>query len=320
VLAIQGLNIAANDVDFLIQAQLVALVLGQVGNTWRFYAQPTPGAPNGTGAADQGPIINSTSHKPLVLASSTQLVVNSVIAPGFSPIANVTLHYRVMFDSEVMLLMNDAGTNGDELAGDGVWTGTIPAGAAAPGQLLRYYVTATDAAGNTSRWPIYPDSLASQQYLGTVVADPSVQSLLPVVQLFLEDPSAGDTRNGTRASLFFLGELYDNVLVRLHGQSSAGWPKKSHNLSFPKDHLFYIVRSRREKNLRLLSNYGDKMRMHTTLTYHTYALAGADGHFSFPCVSSKTAPFSVSKTWLKTAMTPFSTAVARPKRSALQNV
>src|ERR1019366_10481377 len=96
--------------------------------------------------------------------------VTSLVAQAFRPIANVTLHYRVMFNAEATAPMNDAGTNADAAAGDGVWTGIIPARVAAPGQLLRYYVTATDAAGNTSRWPIFSDALESEQYYGTVVA------------------------------------------------------------------------------------------------------------------------------------------------------
>ena len=51
----------------------------------------------------------------------------------------------------------------------------------------------------------------------------------------------------------------------------------------PKDHqLLYQPGASREKNVRLLSNYGDKMRMHTTLTYVAVAMGGAYGHFSFP--------------------------------------
>jgi hypothetical protein len=116
-----------------------------------------------------------------------------------------------------------------------------------------------------------------------VVADPTIQTLLPVVYLFVQNVAAGDTTTGTPASMFYLGELYDNLSIHLHGQTSAGWPKKSYNLSFPKDHQFLCQPgAARENNIRLLSNYGDKMRMHTTLTYEAVAMAGAYGHFSFP--------------------------------------
>jgi hypothetical protein len=283
VLAIQGLNVAATNTDFLLQAQLVAQTILDTGATWRYFTQATPGGPNGLSSADWGPIITGAGHTPTVLFSTNSLMVTSLVAQAFSPITNVTLHYRVMFNAEATAPMNDAGTNADAASGDGVWTGVIPAGVAAPGQLLRYYVTATDAVGNTSRWPIFPDALASQQYFGTVVADPSIQTLLPVVYLFAQDVAAGDTTPGTQGSMFYLGELYDNLSIRLHGQTSAGWPKKSYNISMPKDHeLLYQPGASREKNIRFLSNYGDKMRMHTTLTYQAVAMGGAYGHFSFP--------------------------------------
>jgi len=283
VLAIQGLNVAATNTDFLLQAQLVSQTITDTGTTWRYFTQATPGGPNGLSSADWGPILTGAGHTSTVLFSNNSLMVTSLVAQAFSPITNVTLHYRVMFDTEATAPMNDAGTNGDAAAGDGVWTGVIPAGVALPGQLLRYYVTATDAAGNLSRWPIFPDALESQQYLGTVVADPTIQTLLPVVYLFVQNVAAGDTTTGTQGSMFYLGELYDNLSISLHGQSSIGWPKKSYNISLPKDHqLLYQAGASREKHIRLLSNYGDKMRMHTTLTYEAVALGEAYGHFSFP--------------------------------------
>ena len=33
-----------------------------------------------------------------------------------------------MFNPEISVPMNDSGTNGDLVAGDGTWTGTIPGG------------------------------------------------------------------------------------------------------------------------------------------------------------------------------------------------
>jgi hypothetical protein len=211
-----------------------------------------------------------------VPAAGGAVAVTAQVVPGFNAISNITLNYRVMFNSEISVPMTLAGTNG-------TWTGTIPGGAATAGQLLRYYVTATDVEGNVSRWPIFPDPTDSQQYLGTVVADPSIQSQLPVAELFVQNTSAADNQTGTQGSLFYLNELYDNLNIYVHGQSSVGWPKKSHNLDFPKDHQFlYQPGGTREKKVIFISNYGDKARMHTTLTYAMTALSGGVGLYSFP--------------------------------------
>ena len=276
VLAIQALNIAATNTDFLMQAQLLGLSITASSSNWRYFTGPTPGAPNGTSTTDFGPIMSGAAHSPNVPAAGGALTVTAQALPGFNPIANVTLYYRVMFNSEVSVPMILSNTNG-------TWTGIIPGGVATAGQLLRYYVTAVDTAGNASRWPIFPDATDSQQYFGTVVADPSIQSQLPVAYLFIQDTASGDNRTGTPASLFYLNELYDNLNFYVHGQSSTYWPKKSHNLDFPKDHQFlYAPNGLREKKVIFISNYGDKARMCTTLTYAATSLSGGMGLFSFP--------------------------------------
>ena len=283
VLAIQALNIAPSNTDFLMQAQLLALTITNTESTWRYFTGPTPGGPNGTSTNDLGPIMTGAGHFPNVPSAGNSLTVTAQVAQAFNTLSNVTLHYCVMFNSEVTAPMNDSGTNGDAAAGDGVWTGVIPGGVASAGQMIRYYVTAVDTAGNASRWPIFPDPTDSQQYFGTVVADPSIQSQLPVACLFIQNPTAADNQTGTQASLFYLNELYDNLNIYVHGQSSVGWPKKSHNLDFPKDHQFlYATNGIREKKVIFISNYGDKARMCTTLTYATASMSGGMSLFSFP--------------------------------------
>jgi hypothetical protein len=149
--------------------------------------------------------------------------------------------------------------------------------------MIRYYATASDTASNVSRWPVFVNTNDSQQYFGTVVADPSIQTLLPVVCLFIQDTNAADTRNGAQALLFYLNELYDNLLISVHGQSSARWPKKSHNLDFPNDHQFlYKPNGVREGHIIFMSDYSSKARMSTTLAYATLEQAGSIGFFSFP--------------------------------------
>ena len=283
VLAVQGLDIAATNGDFLLQVQLLAGSVTASTGLWRYFITPTPGGPNGTGAKDLGPILTAAGHMPGVPQAGDSLTVTAQVAQAFSPLSQVTLHYRVMFNSEVSVSMNDSGANGDAWPGDGIWTATLPGGIASPGQMIRYYVTATDTAGQVSRWPLYPDPADSQQYLGTMAAGLSVASELPVAWLFLQNPSAADNQTGTRASLFYLNELYDNLTIYVHGQFSVGWPKKSHNLDFPADHRFlYQPNGVRQKKTIFMSNYSDKARMRTTLTYAITAQGGGAAFFSFP--------------------------------------
>jgi alkanesulfonate monooxygenase SsuD/methylene tetrahydromethanopterin reductase-like flavin-dependent oxidoreductase (luciferase family) len=68
-----------------------------------------------------------------------------------------------------------------------------------------------------------------------------VQSALPVLWWYAENPSAAGTTAGTRTAIFYDGELYDNVWADIHGQSSRGFPKKSFNIDFPKGHRFELA-------------------------------------------------------------------------------
>ena len=77
-------------------------------------------------------------------------VVASVL-PAFGPVKEVMLHYRVMFGPEQVVPMLDDGAHSDGPAGDGVYGASIPANAATEGQLIRYYVTASDTTGGASR-------------------------------------------------------------------------------------------------------------------------------------------------------------------------
>src|SRR5438477_13173901 len=112
--------------------------------------------------------------------------------------------------------MFDDGLRGDGAAGDGVYGATIPAGSAPHGQMLRWIVWARDATGHLSRWPLFENPIGSAEYEGTVILDPTLTSLLPIYQIFIDPsstnwikpfpsglPSVGvDSLNGGRRSLF----------------------------------------------------------------------------------------------------------------------
>ena len=136
--------------------------------------------------------------------------------------------------------MSDAGTGSDEVAADGIYTAVIPAGVAQPGQMLRYYVTASDVAGETFRSPRILDTSGTDQspeYYGTVIADPSLTSGMPILQWFAESVSRARSRTGARASVYYAGEFYDNILVRQRGGASNPTSQK---FNFSDEHPFYV--------------------------------------------------------------------------------
>jgi hypothetical protein len=188
-----------------------------------------------------------------------------------------------MFDGEVELPMRDDGRGGDLMAADGRFAATIPSSAYSAGQMVRWYVTATDSVGNQARLPTFPERRDSEEYRGTMVAGPSIDSNLPVLHWFVENERRASAGTPTSGSLFYLGEFYDNVKTDVHGQSTSSFPKKSFDVDFTRDHRFrWADGELRVKDINLLTNWADKSKVRTTLAYETRGLTGSPTHFSFP--------------------------------------
>ena len=282
VLAIQGLNVALGSSDFLIRTSLEADA-ATPGSASAYFAQPTPGAANRGGTVALGPLLQEVKHLPLEPKTNEWITVTAKVLKSFSSVSQVTLFHRIRFGPEVQTPLQDDGLHGDGIAGDGIYGALIPPGAGSAGEMIRYRVEAKDSAGQSSRLPLYLDPQDSEQYYGLVLVNPGIESLLPVMHLFVQNVAAAESFAGTRGCLAYLGEFYDNIEIRIHGQSSSGFPKKSLNLDFNRDHRFrYAPQSPRVKDLKLLTNYGDKSRVHNTLAYEVIAASGSRGHFAFP--------------------------------------
>ena len=284
VLAIHGLNLTADNPDFLVRAQLTAARASSIGTEPRFFVVSTSGQPNGLGAETLGPIISEATHSPNVPAAGQPIVVTAKITQAADPVAGAMLNYRVMFGNTVQVAMLDDGAASDAVAGDGIFTAVIPAaGGATAGQMVRWFITATDTAAHNSRWPLFYDPINSEEYLGTVVADPSIVSNLPVFHWFAQNPAGANTDAGARSSLFYDGEFYDNVMFDLHGQSSRGFTKRSFDVDFTDDHRFRLNDDLpRMKDINFLTNYADKTKLRNTLAYDVFQKAGAAYHLAFP--------------------------------------
>lgn len=258
----------------------VSFGVGAGGTAWSFFPAPTPGATNGVGTR-AGPVVIPTEPNPPAPAAGPLTVTVRARAVN-EAVAGVRMYYRRMFATEVLLPMADDGTGGDARAGDGVWTAVIPAAAFVPGEMTRWRFVATDAGGSETLLPAYRDPLNSDRYLGTVTQDPRVQSKLSVLHWFTANPGAAGTVTGVRGAVYYLGEFYDNVLFTLHGQSSAGFPKKSFNLDFNRDHRFlWSTNAPRVADIDLLSNWADKAKVRNVLSYEVMRESGVAAHFAF---------------------------------------
>jgi hypothetical protein len=286
VLAIQVLNRTSGSNDLLVEPTLTAEFnsLGGVG----FLSTPTPGSAN-SALIDIGPIIDPVTFSPEAASGDQSITVAAGVTAFAAPVdpASVRLYYRVMYGSEVELAMVDDGTGGDAVAGDEIFTAQIPDSEFTTGQMVRWYVTATDTAGATSRAPRFQDPLDSPEYHGTVIVDPSVATDLPVLYWFVEDPNAAASDDGTRASLYMLGQFYDNIEVDLHGQSTARpeFTKKSFNFDANNGLKFEVDSSfGRVSDFNILTNLTDKTYLRNTLAYELYTAAGGPGMYAFSAV------------------------------------
>jgi len=294
VLAVQGLNLAADDTNFFFEAQMTITSVEAESPTPLFFTVPTPGAANLGGIANPGPAILDVMHTPSVPADDQDIRVTARIVPTFQPVSNVVVRYRIMFNAEIELPMYDDGAHGDGAAADGVWGATIPAASASTnGQMIRWYFRAFDNRGSTSRWPLFAKPNDSAEYLGTVVNPGYVTSRLPIVHIFAPSTilqpgptttqSGADSQAGSRVSLFFDGEFYDNVYMSLRGNTTANYNKKSHRLEFNREHPFrYNQAGDRIRRTSFVADYPDPTYMRQGLSFWLCNEIGSPAPFYEP--------------------------------------
>jgi hypothetical protein len=226
---------------------------------------PTPGAANSSLA---GPIIRDLTENPApVPGDDDAIVISAEILASPSPVTSATLHYRVMFGNEVTLPMSPAGAD--------LFSAAIAASSSSPGEMVRWYVSAESQDGQNSRAPLFLDPSKTPEYFGTVIADPTITTPLPVMQRFVENPAATETASGTRGAFFFNGEFFDNIFTRIRGGTSSNWPKKSYKIDFNDGHHFRFHEGvPRVDEINLNTTYTDKSYLRSVLAYEHQRDAG----------------------------------------------
>ncbi len=103
VLAIHGMNRGASSSDFLFDCELDAEIIQTGGGVELVYmATPTPGAENGDGVPDLGPVIRHVTENPPRpgLATETDIHISAEVTPTQDPLTSVTLKHRQGFGVE----------------------------------------------------------------------------------------------------------------------------------------------------------------------------------------------------------------------------
>ena len=275
LLAVHGLNTAANSFDFLVLPEIEVSELTVDPGSRSYLVEPTPGEGNQPGSTSIGPIISSVSADPAQPTDTDDIVVTAAVSQSFAPVGSVELEYRVGYGSGVTLPM--------VAVGDGTFTATIPAAASDAGEMVRWKIAASDTGALSSVSPPFLDPTNSPEYYGTMIADPSVATALPVLNWFVQNPAAAETASGTRASLFYNGEFYDNVFVRIRGATARSYVKKSYKFDFNRrDHFRFDPAFPRVEEININTTYTDKSYTRTAMAYGAFAEVGQPTCTCFP--------------------------------------
>lgn len=310
---------ATDTTNLLLNSQLEMDTIA--GHQIGYLSTATRGSANSAIRTSIGPAIRGTTDsppQPTGGAASAPLLITTTVVPTLRPLADTTpvvLRWRRMYAVESTLPMLDDGTAGDVLAGDGVYSALVPTAPLLAGEMIRWRVQAIDNASppNYSHDPPYPDfprnsqsttlpvpsaTTEAEQYFGTMAVPVLTGSPgVPVLYWFLNGTDNSVNATGSRGSFFWQPlpmdnppagyvppkpRFYDNVLADLHGQTSSGFPKKSHDLSFSKDNRFLWKDGAPDSSgVNLLTNYADKSKVRNAAAWWVWEKSGhLSSHYS----------------------------------------
>ncbi len=238
----------------------------------------TPGTENSLTSADLPILTNLSTPSNTSSLETIQPTDSPTITVSASNVTTVNLVYKVMFETEVTVAMNDNGTGADVTAGDNIFSVNIPTQTA--GSLVRYKVTAS----NTSSYVSLPGTDDTVGYKGYVVRDISQEGgSTPRLQWYISDdnynslihnPNQDDTYY--YAVIAYGNEVIDNTKVRLKGESSRSYSKKPLKFKLPKGYSLEMpgILDFPLGEFHLNSEFADDRYVVSLLSWRIFKLAG----------------------------------------------
>ena len=279
LLAIQVFNSTATSGDLTIDAELSAAP----GTT-----SPTPGRRNSVFATEAPPAIRQVAHSPAQPRSAEKVVITAKVTDP-QGVSAVSLSYQIVEPGAylritdaaysnpvkwVTVAMNDAGQEGDLIAGDSVFSASLPTNLQQHRRLIRYRLRATDAAETPLSVTVpYPDdespNFAYFVYDGipawSGARKPTTPNQTPVINFPAEvmgslrayhlianntdvlnsqyNPGSDGVR--MRGTLILNGKVYDHIQYANHGANSTYVSGKNK----------WRFRATRTRKFQLLDNY-----------------------------------------------------------------
>jgi len=216
---------------------------------------PTPGAINSVYATNLPPAIRQVEHSPKEPGSAQPVVITARVTDP-DGVGGVTLQYQLVDPGAYIELsdpayasdwtpvpMNDAGLNGDALAGDSVYSVIMPASLQVHRRLIRYRIAVADTGGRTLTVPFADDPQPNFAYFvydgvpawsGAVRPgvtpvldfDTNVMRRLPTIHLVARSDVVADATWFSRyggdlylwsGTLVYDGKVYDHIHYRARG-------------------------------------------------------------------------------------------------------
>ena len=270
--SVQLFNASLGSSDLGLDLQLIRPASG-VGQP----ALPTPGAENSGFATDAPPQVRQVSHSPQQPAAGQDILVTAKITDP-DGVSGVNFEFQLVEPGSYIrmtdfayntqwtaIAMTDDGINGDKVAGDFIFSVTVPGSLQEHRRLTRYRIVATDNTSSTVTVPYRDDPSANFAYFTydgapawqgsaipgqteTLDFDKAQMNSLPIYHLISDadditncqsNPVFNDDIYRWEGALVYDGVVYDHIHYRIRGADSAyNTGKNKWKLRFNRGHYF----------------------------------------------------------------------------------
>jgi hypothetical protein len=209
----------------------------------------TPGARNSRFVSNAPPAIVEVRHTPVLPAANQPMIVTARVNDP-DGLSSVLLRYRLDPSTTYStVVMNDVGTGGDLVAGDGIYSATIPGQAS--GAMVAFYVQATDNSASPAT-ATFPNNAPVRECLARV-GELQPTGNYPVYRLWMTQASLNTWNNrnnlnntpldatfvlGNERAIYNTESLYAGSPYISPGYCGATCGRCGYSITVPSDDLF----------------------------------------------------------------------------------